>query len=89
MTAVLKVYRRHNCHAEHRTLRALAKCMWPRAVWVAGEGRYATLAHCDVLTVQLHQTREAAESALGMIDRTGCGGGCHRHHELIRLGQAS
>ena len=43
------------------------------------------LAHCQVLTVQLHTTLESAKTALRAIDRTGCGGACIKHHQLISL----
>jgi hypothetical protein len=81
----MKIYRRHNCTAKHRTSRTLAKCMFPRAEWVSGRGEFATLAHCRVLTIELHETIEKAQTALRLIDSTGCGGMCHRHHELVQL----
>jgi hypothetical protein len=69
----------------HRSYRTLAKCIWPQAYWVAGEGPWASLAHCNVLTIELHRTRATAEAAKRAIDGTGCGGRCHRHHEIVHL----
>jgi hypothetical protein len=70
----------------HRSYRTLAKCLWPRACWIAGNGPWASLAYCRVLTIELHSTRERAEQAKRMIDSTGCGGGCYRQHKIARLG---
>jgi len=82
----VKIYRRHYCERRHRTYRTLAKCLWPRALWIVGEGPYATLAWCPRgLTVELHRTREAAEEAKACIDVTGCGGLCQGRHEIIIL----
>lgn len=84
----MKTYRRHYCGRTHRSYRTLARCLWPRAVWVCGTGPYATAARCRVLTVQLHPTLEAAQAAKRVIDSSGCGGKCPctgRGHELIRL----
>ena len=84
MTSI-KTYSRHNCGRKHKTRRSLAQCMFTRAEWVAGEGEYATLARCRVLTAELHTTLEKAQAAMRLIDSTGCGGRCHNDHELIRL----
>jgi len=81
----MKVYRRHYCTRRHRNYHTLARCVWPRAEWIAGDGPYATLAYCRVLTVELHRTREAADKALSEVERWGCGGRCHGEHELIVL----
>jgi hypothetical protein len=83
-----KTYRRHNCKRRHRSYRTLANCMWPRAVWVNGDGPYATLARCRVLTVALHASLDAAHAAKRAIDQWGCGGRCPctgAGHELVRL----
>lgn len=37
----VKTYRRHGCQAKHRTYKTVAKCIWPKATWVHGEGAYA------------------------------------------------
>jgi hypothetical protein len=69
----------------HRRYRTLARCLWPRACWINGEGPWATLAHCRVLTIQLHRTRERAVEAERLIDASACGGLCHGAHEIVRL----
>jgi hypothetical protein len=58
---------------------------WPGAAWIAGNGRHATVAHCRAVTVELHDTMADARAALAFIDRIGCGGSCHRRHEIITL----
>ncbi|MET7639348.1 hypothetical protein [Streptomyces sp. NPDC005438] len=88
-----KRYRQHHCTRAHRTYNALAKCMWPRAVWVCGEGPYATVSRCpsggrrNALTVALWSTHEAALSAKKIIDDSMCGGSCWgaRGHEIVQL----
>ncbi|PWU52813.1 hypothetical protein DLJ47_17835 [Micromonospora sp. S4605] len=81
----MKTYRRHYCQRQHRTHHTTAKCLWPRAVWITGEGPYATLAWCRVLSVMLHPTEAEALAAKHLIDSTGCGGRCNRRHELILI----
>lgn len=79
----------HRCrtHTKHRATRARALCEWPRAHWIAGEGEWALLAHCGVLTVSLHNTWQAAESDRADLDKHGCGHRCHGAHEVVRLTQ--
>lgn len=85
MTPTILTYRRHNCTRRHRTYRTFAKCIWPRAHWISGNGPYAVAAHCRGTTVTLHADLETAEAALRAIDGGGCGGRCKRHHKLVRL----
>lgn len=89
---MVKIYSQHNCARKHRSYMTLAKCVWPKAVWVAGEdGPYATVSRCPSsgnpvgLTVELHASRDAAVAALQLIDETACGGSCRGLHELIEL----
>jgi hypothetical protein len=65
--------------------RAYAQRRWPEACWVSGEGRYASLAHCRELTIQLYDDEIVALLAKRVIDDSGCGGACHRDHEVIDL----
>ena len=81
----MKVYRRHNCGRHHRTWTALAHCMFQRAAWIAGNGPFAVIAWCGVTSVTLHPDVGTAEHALEVVDGTGCGGRCVRHHDLVRL----
>ncbi|MEU5624243.1 hypothetical protein [Streptomyces tendae] len=82
----MKTYRRHNCTRTHRTWTTLAKCIWPRATWIHGNGPYASVARCGRgTTVQLCTSPEDAQEMKDAIDSTGCGGRCMRRHELIQL----
>lgn len=88
----VKTYRRHNCERQHRTPKAMAKCLWPNAIWIVGTGPYATVSHCrrpevrgDQTTVMLHATADRARTALNFIDRLACGGFCQRRHDLLLL----
>ncbi len=80
-----KVYRRHNCARGHRMWNAFARCVWPRAVWVNGEGPWASVAYCGGTTVMLFTTLVNATDAKGSIDAYGCGGRCGGRHEVVRL----
>ena len=60
--------------------------IWPDAEWITGSGTFASLAYCQVLTVELHPTMESAAEAKRTIDATGCGHGCRRDHEIAILG---
>lgn len=80
-----KLYRRHNCTRRHRTWRTAADCIWPRAEWVTGDGPYALLAYCHVLTVTLWDDPDDAEHQKRIIDATACGHACSRNHEIIQL----
>lgn len=81
----MKTYRRHNCTRHHRSHNTLAKCIWPHAIWITGEGPYALLARCRTLTVTLYADPESSRTAQHGIDRSGCSGGCSRNHETIHL----
>jgi hypothetical protein len=67
--------------------------MWPRAVWITGEGPFALVARCpsgpsrrrSALTITLWRTPRDAEVSKAFIDSTGCGGRCWGDHEIIRL----
>jgi hypothetical protein len=62
--------------------RAYSKWGW-RARWITGNGPYALLSWCRVLTVTLHETREKAEQAKEDLDKTKCGHTCWRLHEVV------
>lgn len=82
----MKTYRQHGCARQHRTWHSLARCMWPRAAWVAGDGPFASVSWCPRgLTVVLHETALGAANAVRTIDAAGCGGRCIGNHEVIRL----
>lgn len=66
--------------------RALAERIWGRdndRGWIRGDDRYATVAWCGLLTVQLHASRESADAFGWRID--GCGRCCWGDHELVDL----
>lgn len=79
------VWRRHHCDAKHRSARTFLKCAIPRAAWVNGSGEYASIAWCRVPTVWLFKTPQEAVAAKHQIDSTGCGGGCQRRHQIVRV----
>lgn len=93
----LKVYRLHYCERQHRTYLSFARCAWRNAIWVqpfeeGNDLRYALVSGCqkpylrgDQRTVSLWASRDNAELQKTWIDRSGCGGGCYRDHEIIRL----
>lgn len=64
---------------------AAARRKWPAAEWIIGDGRYASVARCDVTTVMLFATPAEAERAKALIDRTGCGHACRGEHEITDL----
>lgn len=71
------------CGRSHRSPAAAGRCIRSTAEWIRGTGRWALLAHCNVLTVTLHRSRRNAEQARTFIDRTGCGHQCSRHHDIV------
>lgn len=85
------VQHRHGCRCarRHRSWQAVARCVWPRAHWVVGEGSYALVARCGTAeTVTLHPTREEAAQAARALDATGCGHSCTRApywHPVVEL----
>lgn len=77
------------CSKTHRTYHAVAKCKFPWALWIDGEGEWGSMAWCErpdyrgsTLTIQLYKTREAAEKAKQWIDEGGCGGSCYKDHTI-------
>lgn len=70
--------------------RTEARKRWgKKAEWIQGDGQFALLAWCRVLTVTLWPTIAEAEENKKFIDEMGCGGGCTRNHEIIDLSIAS
>jgi len=63
----------------------IARSKWPNAAWISGEGQFALLAYCDVLTVSLWETIKDAEKNKKFIDEFGCGGMCNRIHEILTI----
>ena len=70
--------------------RRLARRRWPRAGWIAGRGRYASVSFCrPAVTVMLYPTLEGAANEKVELDILGCGGRCigWRAHRVVDLGQ--
>jgi hypothetical protein len=80
-----QVVRWHNCPRTHKTFRDLARCVWPEARWVVGEGPYATVRGCAGLTVLLHPTLERAEHAHQRMHPHPTDGRCDKGHVLALL----
>lgn len=62
-----------------------AKKLYPKAIWINGQGQYALLAYCGGLTVTLHETQESAVKSKETIDQTGCGSQCRNSHKIVDL----
>jgi hypothetical protein len=73
------------CGKSDRNYRGVAKCRWKHAEWIEGEGQFALLAHCRVLSVTLWPTLEEAKNSKSEIDASGCGGSCYKQHEIVEL----
>ena len=68
-----------------------ANRLWgKRAEWVVGEGQFALLAPCRVLTVTLWETRDEAEKQKTFIDQTACCSQCTPNlHEIVEINESS
>ena len=75
----------HHCGRRHQAYPALANCIWPHAAWVSGNGAFACLEWCGVVSVSLHPDLAAAQLALAKVDQDGCCSRCTGRHELVRL----
>jgi hypothetical protein len=89
MGATTTLERCSTCYRRHRSWRARAQCRWPRAEWIVGNNRFASVSYCPRgTTVMLYADRVGAEKAKRVIDRLGCGGQCFGWpgHKVIDLG---
>lgn len=75
----------HHCGRTHRGFQSLAECTWPDAAYITGDGPYALVAHCDMLTVALYETAIEAGRARQRLKAVGCGRTCERRHQLAVL----
>jgi hypothetical protein len=66
---------------------SLARRRWPSAWQIDGDGPYAVLAHCRVLTVELFDALEQAAARRAILDDHQCGGRCCGDHEIVDLRQ--
>ncbi len=63
-----------------------ARRKWPSAIWIAGDGPYASVTRCPPgETVMLFGTMVEAETLKSFIDITGCGENCRRDHLTVEL----
>lgn len=69
-----------------------ARRRWPRAGWIVGHGRYASVATCPhgphpepITTVMLFESFDEAAHAKREIDWGGCGGRCRGNHRVVDL----
>jgi hypothetical protein len=64
----------------------VARKTWPRAIWVIGDGPYASVSRCPPGdTIMLFGTVNEAEMLKGFIDNTGCCQNCRRDHLVVEL----
>jgi hypothetical protein len=64
----------------------IARKTWPRAVWIIGEGPYASVSRWPPGdTVMLFGSMAEAEIVTRFIDSTGCGQSCRRDHLAVEL----
>jgi len=64
-----------------------ARMTWPKALWIEGSGRYASVSFCAPgPTVVLCRTYAAAKALKRQIDDTGCGGQCTGKHAIFEMG---
>ena len=72
--------------SRRKTYRGMARDLWPRAEWIAGEGPWAVVASCGYgTTVTLWDDLHKAEEAIQDINQIGCGGRCYKNHFVGRL----
>lgn len=86
-----------SCGRRHKAWRTLAKCRWKKAIWVEGDGRWASVSLCphsvgfnryQATTVQLYDDRDEASRAKDRIDRLACGNSCSRQHFIFDMAKA-
>lgn len=75
----------HGCARTHHGYQSLAECTWPDAAYVVGDGPYALVAHCQMLTVALYETLAEARRRIRRLDADRCAKTCVGDHELVAL----
>jgi len=59
---------------------------WRRAIWIVGDGPWASVSRCPRgTTVQLYGEEAEALRAKRVIDGSGCSGACVGRHEVVEL----
>src|SRR5260370_33721145 len=65
-----------------------ARMTWPKALWIEGSGRYASVSFCAPgPTVVLCRSYAAAKALKRQIDDTGCGGQGAGEHPRFEVGR--
>lgn len=63
-----------------------ARSRWPNAVWIIGNGPFASVSTCPPKpSAMLFQSYAEADTARRFIDTTGCGGSCSSEHTVVEL----
>lgn len=75
----------HRCSRQHHATTALARCTFPDAGWIRGDGPFGVVAWCSVVSITLYPTLDAATAALAALNDTGCGRRCTGHHNVLSL----
>ena len=75
----------HRCARQHHAATALARCTFPDAGWIRGDGPFGVVAWCSVVGITLYATADAATAALAALNDTGCGRRCTGHHDVLQL----
>ena len=78
----------HGCGRTHHGYQSLAECRWPEAAFVTGDGPWALIAKCDMVSVALYESREEARRRRKRLDTVGCGRTCDGLHDVVDLAQA-
>lgn len=68
--------------------RQRARKRWGKqAAWIKGDGQYALLARCNVLTITLWEELAKAKARKKLIDETACGKMCSGSlgHKIVDL----
>ena len=70
--------------------RPVAEKKWRDAEWIAGNGQYALISQCNVLTITLWADLAIAKACKELIDKTTCGAMCcgTLGHEIVDLEKA-
>jgi hypothetical protein len=79
----------HGCGRTHHGYQSLAECTFPDAAYVTGDGPYALVARCDMLSVALYETEAEVRRRRKRLETTGCGRACEHRHEVVLLGASS
>ena len=75
----------HRCSRQHHAAMALARCTFPDAGWIRGDGPFGVVAWCSVVGITLYPTADAATAAHAALNDTGCGRRCTGHHGVLQL----